>query len=428
MAAALLAAAAPAHAAAQQAAAALAPPDTTLGLADAVAAALQVSTLTARSDAAVRTARSAERVTLGAYLPSLALQPGVSRTAALTTTPGAEGSETSYSATLQAGYDVFTAGRRGADRRRAQADVAAAQAGDVSDRYAVVGQVKRTFYDVQRAEDLYQAAGTALVRAERDSVSVFRRHQVGTATRSDGLRVRLEVTTARRALLTAETNRRTAMYALGRLVGRAGAVGARREGSLDPRPLALDDSSVVSLAVGASPDVRAAQAGESAAAAALRSSRTQYLPTLRLTGGYTWVNQNLVPGAPRPGWSLGLGASYPIFNGFQREDAVTRADAQATVARVAAADARLQARAEAERLLGELRLTQEQISLAADAVEAANEDVRTQRERYEVGASTLLDVTTAEAAVADAEQALVNARYDYQLARASLETLLGREL
>ena len=49
----------------------------------------------------------------------------------------------------------------------------------------------------------------------------------------------------------------------------------------------------------------------------------------------------------RPGWSVALGSSYPLFNGFQREDAVTRADVSAEVARVTALDVTRQTRADA---------------------------------------------------------------------------------
>jgi len=37
-------------------------------------------------------------------------------------------------------------------------------------------------------------------------------------------------------------------------------------------------------------------------------------------------------GALRPGWTLALGTTFPLFNGFQREDAVTRAEAEAIAA------------------------------------------------------------------------------------------------
>jgi outer membrane protein TolC len=48
--------------------------------------------------------------------------------------------------------------------------------------------------------------------------------------------------------------------------------------------------------------------------------------------------------------------------------------------------------------------------------------------RYRAGASTFLDEVTSQLNLAQAETSLVQARYDYQIARARLERVLGREL
>src|SRR5690606_11393966 len=85
-------------------------------------------------------------------------------------------------------------------------------------------------------------------------------------------------------------------------------------------------------------------------------------------------------------------------------------------------------RADLERVLTSLRLAEEQIALAAEAVEVAGEDLRVVEERYRLGAATSIDLLQSQAALVEAEQALVTARYDYLIARAPLEALVGREL
>jgi outer membrane protein TolC len=50
------------------------------------------------------------------------------------------------------------------------------------------------------------------------------------------------------------------------------------------------------------------------------------------------------------------------------------------------------------------------------------------RERYEVGAATILDVLISQSAADQASTDRVTARYDYLLARAELEAILGRDL
>ena len=56
------------------------------------------------------------------------------------------------------------------------------------------------------------------------------------------------------------------------------------------------------------------------------------------------------------------------------------------------------------------------------------EDLRVVSVRYENGVATFLDLSTAQLNEAQADVALVTARYDYLIARASLEAIVGREL
>ena len=130
----------------------------------------------------------------------------------------------------------------------------------------------------------------------------------------------------------------------------------------------------------------------------------------------------------RPGWNVLVGTSYPLFNGFQREDQLTRADASAEVARVTTQDVVRQARADAARLISGLRFAEENISLAKEAVQSAAEDLRVQSERYRAGISTELDQLTSQTAYTQAQIGLVAARYHYQLTRAELEALVGKTL
>ena len=58
----------------------------------------------------------------------------------------------------------------------------------------------------------------------------------------------------------------------------------------------------------------------------------------------------------------------------------------------------------------------------------AEEDLRVQQDRYRLGASTILDQIQSQENLVQAETDVVTTRYDYQIARAELEALLGRAL
>ena len=79
-------------------------------------------------------------------------------------------------------------------------------------------------------------------------------------------------------------------------------------------------------------------------------------------------------------------------------------------------------------LLSALRFAEQNIALTNEAVRSAAEDLRVQTERYRAGIATELDLLTSELAYTQTQIGLVGARYNYQLTRAQLETVVGRAL
>jgi EmrB/QacA subfamily drug resistance transporter len=414
------------------------PPDSTMAfpqltLGQVVERALSVSPLVASGTGSVHIARADKRVAAGAYIPTLMATSAATRSDVQSISSASSGGGSILSSRtygLATAVDLFTGGRRRANEAVASANLRAAGSTLVYDRYAVMLVAEQQFYEVIRATDLVQVARAGLAEAEqlvRFTTDMFR---AGTVTRSDLLRAQLQSTTMQEQLLAATDTLVAASYALGWLVGVDGAVGARADSASEAiRPLALDDNTIVRLAVEASPRVAVADDMAAASNAALRAARTLYVPTISATAGRNWATSaRVAPGAPAPGWTVTVGTSFPMFNGFQREDAVTRAEVAAYVARVTVSDTRRSARASAAQLLGALSTTTAAISLGAEAVRSAREVLRVQTVRYRAGISTMLDVLTSEAALLQAEYSLTRAQHAYHTTRVALEALVGRSL
>ena len=120
--------------------------------------------------------------------------------------------------------------------------------------------------------------------------------------------------------------------------------------------------------------------------------------------------------------------SWPLFNGFVREQAQVNASSQRDIARATEADARRQVNAQLTQYLAALATTYEQIAIAEENLAAATEDLRVQNERYRVGAATILDLLTSQAALTQAEVNMVQTRFNYLIARAQVEAVSGRSL
>lgn len=427
--------------------AAVGAPAKTMTLDQVVAAALATSPQVVQGKGAVKNAAAGQRAAEGEFLPSVSLSTGASLSSSglsggtdgLGTTglPANAAATTthSYTAGVQASLDVFDGGKRTADLARSRAEAEEADAGLLQQKYAVTLAAKTDFYDVLRAQELVTVSQSQEQTA-RDALSAAQdRLKAGAATRSDILRAQLALTQAQQALSQAQSQQTTAEYALGRDVGYDGSVLPHFTGSLQPRPLALTEAQLDSLVTTQAPAVHAAQAAVKASTASVGAAKSAYLPQLQVAAGYDWADRNAgalgqtagVTGSATS-WDVSASVTLPVFDGFQREQAVTQAKVATKDAQATLVDQRRAQRVELQKDLAALKDAQNQITLGEQAVKSAQEDLRVQQERYGLGASTMLDVITSQSALAQAQQGLVNARYDYQVSRASIEALAGRSL
>ena len=407
-------------------------PADTVTMAEAVERALEANPQMVQARTSLGTAEYGVKQAYAGLLPSLSFSSSTSRSSAerfdptLGTTLNTQ--STSYSAGLSTGMDLFAGGRNLAGVRSARASQNAASATVVTRRFSVALAAKQAFFAVLRSAELIELNRRRIEQARENLAAAERRLDAGRATRSDVLRARLELSNARQALLDAQAQERTNMYALGRTVGVRGPVAARVPETLEPAPLGMSPVALRQLVADQAPTVESALAEVSVAEAGLSQSRAQYFPTVSVSGGYNWSNDEFDVNTGRTSWSTRLNLSYPLFNGLQREASVDRANAQLSVARAQADEAVRGAISELEGLLAQLELAEQQIAILVESVEVAREDFRVQQERYDLGAATILELVSSQIALLQAENNLINARYDYQITRAELESLVGRQL
>ncbi len=416
------------------------PPDTTFNYAaimtinQVVDSSIKYSPLVEQARGNVRTGLSQQRVAYGAFLPSVTFNANALQTSnknapgIIPGAPALQYAPNNYVAGFSAAYDVFTGGRRPSEIAAAKATTHAADAALVEQKYGLVLTAKTSAYGVLRAHDLVNVSVTRIQTATRALEYASAQLRAGTATRADVLQAQFAVETARQQLIASQDTLVNYAYGLGRLVGVDGAVGITGIDSTLNYQLALSDSAIISLAVNGSPTVVAADQTARANNALLNAARTEYVPTITLSGEYNWANNSLTIGSVRQGWLVELGTAFPLFNGFLREDDVTRAQVGRDVSRSQASDTHRFARSQAEVLLANLRLAQQSIDAANNEVDAAAENLRVMFSRYRNGVATFLDLTTAQLNDAQARTDLVTARYNYFTTRVSLEALLGRSL
>jgi len=385
----------------------------------------------------IRTATSSVKAAYAALFPGVTLslgqvnQSGDRMDAQGRIVPYAGQQPWSYSTGLNATMRVFDGGRNWSAIAQSKSDVNAAEANDVAQRFNVALQVKTQYYAILAARESEAAALTQLDQAQAELRAAAARVRAGAATLSDSLRSVIQVGNARLALLTAQNNLRVASAALTRLVAAPYLVTAQASDTLD-RSLATPLDSVQLLQFAErGPAVEQANAQLISAQAAVRAARAPYLPTIDVTYSKSGNGYDPAYGLSKPfaySNSFRVGASYPLWNNYQREDALTRARVAQDNADATLRDARLAAQQNLVQQLASLRAAQERIEIQQASVASAEEDLRVQQQRYSLGASTLLDLLTSQTTLDQQRAALIQARQDYRIARAQIEAIIGRDL
>ena len=407
-----------------------------ISLAEAIRLAQLNSVSTVQARGTIRTSSAAVKQSYAAFLPSFSVsasrqkQNGDRFNSQGNLVPFT-GNPTSYSTGLSSSLELFDGGRRFFDVKAAKADVDAAEAGETVSRYNVALQVKQQYYNILAARESESAARAQIQQTEQQLRASSLRLRAGAATVSDSLRSVVALGNARLALLNAQNNLQLANQTLTRLVASPTPVTANPADTVDA-PVVIPSLAELEPLVNNAPAIAQAEAQLDAAHAAVRSAKTAFLPTLSMSfsRGGSGLDPAFGIGDKQYAYNQNLSfrLNFPLFNNLNREVSVARAMVAEDVAEVQARDARLLARQTLVQSLGQMRNAQEQVQIQTVSVAAAAEDLRVQQRRYELGATTLLDLLTSQTQLDNARSALIRARYDYRVARAQLEALIGHDL
>src|SRR2546430_9207197 len=191
--------------------------------------------------------------------------------------------KTTWSAQLNARYDLFTGGQKFAELARSGAALEGAHADELRQRFATALLTESDYYAVLQTAELDRVARERLRRA-REQLGVARaRVASGAAVSTDSLTLRLQLTRAQVAQLQQESALRIARLELGRRVGAAGPVHAAPPGPLPAPGLPVTPAGAISEAAPPGPHYSAAAANERAASAGYRAELGNYLPHATLT-------------------------------------------------------------------------------------------------------------------------------------------------
>ncbi len=383
------------------------------------------------------------------------------------------------------GSTIFGIPNARANKRATEASIAAAE-------FTLESTVAFQYMAVLRAQDGVEVAERQLERARQNLQIVQTRVSTGAAAGTEGRQAEVDVGRADVALIRAQRDLRQARLLLGEQIGISLDEGIVLSSEFDVFEPEFDAGALMASALSEHPSLGAFRARESASRAAARQASTsQYLPSLRLSASFRGqaqeaLNRNFVLSQAEdraqsrinscefnntlenglngglPNYTIqdctafqltdadraaALAAndafpfdftsipaqisaqiSIPIFTGFSRERQVSEANNRAE-------DAEHNRRAEELRLRTAVTGAYDNLVSAYLVVQAeernralSEEQLQLQQRRYALGAAGLLELLDAQTGLSTAEQAYLNAVYDFHYNLIALEAAVGQPL
>lgn len=368
-----------------------------------------------------------------AYLPTLSASASASRNRADggTRVGGAALSGTTVynaeSGGLSAGYLLYDFGARDATLESALQTLAAANFTQDATLQRVFLSAVQGYYQLFGA----RAAVEAAVEAERAGLESLKaataRYDAGTATPADKLQAQTAHSQAKLNRIQAEGNANNAEGALANAMGLDANRPVRYAAPALKAPDEQFDTNLDQLISDARrrrPDLAAAEAQVKAAQANAQAVRAAGMPTLSLSANANYTDSSLSD--PFHSQAIGLAISIPIFTGFNSTYQIRAAQARVDSQAAQRDSVRLQVALDVWQAHHNLSTGVQAVRSSNDLLASAAESERVALGRYKAGAGSIIDLVTAQSALASARQQNIQALYSLSIFKAALAQALGR--
>src|SRR3712207_856866 len=325
----------------------------------------------------------------------------------------------SMSTGVSSSITLWNGGQNTANLRSARLDEQASTRDLARTRQTVVFPVASNFLELVAQQEQLRVQQQNLAALEQQEEQIKRFVDAGSRPISDLYQQQASVAAARASVV--ETQRAVELAKVGLIQ----TLQLDAAGTYDFVPPAVSESAVnrqfnldslIARAYAQRADIDAEEARVGAADQDVKAAKASRMPTISLSAGYNTALSSASDLSfadqlnQRRGGSVGIGVSIPLFDRGSADLATQRAQIQAENARLALEQQRQQVAVDVRRAYLDHQAAQQRLAAAQAQQRAADQALAATRERYRVGAATLVELTQSQAAQIQAASALANAR------------------
>lgn len=331
-----------------------------------------------------------------------------------------------FSTSFQVVQPIYNGGANWASVGLARAQESRSEYSLEDTRQQVILDVRTRYLRVLQARELVTLAKKSLESSEEHLSTAQKMLEVGLRSRTDVLRWEVQAANSEGQLVEAENNLKVSMAALKQAMG----VSYKERFSVsplpfEPIPLSANLDEQITKTRNRHPGLKVVNASVDAQRAGVRLAWSAFQPKVNFVYQLGWEQNNTPALDSFSYWSAGVSLNLPIFHSFNN-----MARLQENKARLKSTEEKQE---ETERLLTldvirsrfDLETALKKFHIAEKTVEQTAENLRVLDNSYKVGLAANIDVLDAQLIHTKSEADLINARYDYWIAKAKLDRAMG---
>lgn len=325
-------------------------------------------------------------------------------------------------AAINAQLPIYMGGAINAKVRAADEAVYESQARTQAQRDTVDTELAQKYFAVQLARNIERLQNEMLHQQELEVRKALRFEKTGTISRLERMAVEVNRDTAKRELLTAQTNRRVAESELAGLL--------REENVRELKtPLFVVTEDIGTLkswqdkALGASPVLKSVVAQRRQAEQGVTAAKAAWHPQIYAFANYNMIKHYLT--IPEPDWIAGIGLKFTLWDNKDRNASIAAANSLVTKAQAAHDEARNRIQTAVQTAYLKSNEAREAYRLTDSTLSLAKENLRLREKGFSEGLSTADDVNDARTKLLAAEIARRVAAYRFVVAWAMLNAACG---
>ena len=296
-----------------------------------------------------------------------------------------------------------------------------------SSKIGMIKQVKQAFYAVLLAQKSHEVVSEVYDNAQKNYEKTLQRFNVGKASEVERLRAQVTMMNAEPNVSSAENAVLLATWQLKAVMGIDLNTDIEVVGDLNDYTNEMLTPYVSEDDLSSNSTLMQLDIQNRMLESTIRMQKKQYLPTLAASINYNYSAMGDETLSWFPSSTAAVSLSIPVFDGFQKRFNIKQSKVAKNMLELQRVDTERNLRIAIRNYNDQMALCIKNFQAANATVEVAQKSYDISEKMYEVGKATMVELNDAQVALMQSQLTQAQAIYNFMVAKASLDELIGKE-